>query len=303
MNPATALTRLQRSVEQHGLTDWTVSLDSAVKRFGVCNISKKHISISRKLCELNSAEEVTDTILHEIAHALAFERHGENCGHDSRWKAICREIGARPVACYDNSVVQPDARWVLVHRQTGEVFRSYHKRPGRDWSRVWIRGRKKETFGQLTIRAKSQMNSKSDQHEPTDQQVNQTIKRFNDQSVLDVHQHVTGLLRKFAEQHGLRLSNSKCKYNSHKLDLTLSLEVPLTADVEDEARIEFGALAPLFDLTAKDYHKEFSVNGRRFKLTGFKPNNRKYPIIAADDSGQLYKFETNVLDQLISKES
>jgi predicted SprT family Zn-dependent metalloprotease len=36
--------------------------------------------------------EITDTLLHEIAHALVGPRHG----HDLVWQAKCIEIGARP---------------------------------------------------------------------------------------------------------------------------------------------------------------------------------------------------------------
>ena len=112
-----------------------------------CAGPEKTISISRPLCELNSDDEVRDTVLHEIVHALAWKRHGENCGHDARWKKICVEVGARPVACYDgNDVTQPDAPWVLAHKETGEVFRSYFKRSNRNWSKIWIRGRKADTF-------------------------------------------------------------------------------------------------------------------------------------------------------------
>ena len=65
-------------------------------------------------------------------------------------------------------------------------------------------------------------------------------------------------------------------------------------------RIEFGALASLFGLTEADYQRQFSVNGRNFKLVGFKPNNRKYPVIGMDENSRHYKFELDVLDQLLT---
>jgi len=37
-------------------------------------------------------EQVRDTILHEIAHAIA----GHKAGHGWQWKAECRRIGANP---------------------------------------------------------------------------------------------------------------------------------------------------------------------------------------------------------------
>jgi hypothetical protein len=93
-------------------------LDDSRRRFGACKPKEKVISLSRPLIELNFEEEVRDTILHEIAHALTWERHRTNCGHDQRWKDICIEIGARPERCYDDSVIQPEAPWVLCHSET-----------------------------------------------------------------------------------------------------------------------------------------------------------------------------------------
>ena len=39
--------------------------------------TEKTIGISRPLCALHSDDEVRDTILHEVAHALAWKRYGE----------------------------------------------------------------------------------------------------------------------------------------------------------------------------------------------------------------------------------
>ena len=39
----------------------------------------------------------------------------------------------------------------LVNKDTGEVYRYYHRRPRLDWSERWIRGKKTETFGKLTV--------------------------------------------------------------------------------------------------------------------------------------------------------
>lgn len=41
-----------------------------------------------------SREALWETVKHEYAHYMALIRHGENCGHDYRFKAICKEIGA-----------------------------------------------------------------------------------------------------------------------------------------------------------------------------------------------------------------
>jgi len=46
-----------------------------------------------------SSEQLTDTILHEIAHALA----GPAAKHGPAWKAIARRLGATPKSCAPES--------------------------------------------------------------------------------------------------------------------------------------------------------------------------------------------------------
>ena len=155
MEPARALLLLNGALKQHGLADsgWTGGLDRAARRFGVCRGKQKRITLSLPLVRLNEEDEVLDTVLHEVAHALAFEEFGVNCGHDARWKAICLRIGARPSRCFDGDEVRmPTGSWFLIHRDTAEVYRSYTRRPGRsDHTQTWIRGRKRETFGKLLV--------------------------------------------------------------------------------------------------------------------------------------------------------
>ncbi len=43
-----------------------------------------------------------------------------------RCKTVCRRVGARPEACYEeDEVVMPDALWVLAHLETMKAFQFY----------------------------------------------------------------------------------------------------------------------------------------------------------------------------------
>ncbi len=99
---------------EHNLQHWTFSFDNAKRRFGVCYKSKRKISLSRYFVEHNDVEDVTDTILHEIAHALCNER-----GHGPAWKATARRVGAKPERCYDETINTPPARWKVVCNSCG----------------------------------------------------------------------------------------------------------------------------------------------------------------------------------------
>lgn len=93
----------------HGLKySWEFDFDNAVRRFGACNRERKVISLSAPLTELNDETHVINTILHEIAHALAPDRewHGPN------WRTIAKSIGCDGNRCYGREVMAPAHKWI-----------------------------------------------------------------------------------------------------------------------------------------------------------------------------------------------
>lgn len=101
----------KRLMDEHGLTEqgWRFKWDRSVRRFGLCSFGPKTISLSLPLTEQNDESEVRDTILHEIAHALA----PKGVHHGPEWKATAARIGARPERCYDSAqVVAPIAPYI-----------------------------------------------------------------------------------------------------------------------------------------------------------------------------------------------
>lgn len=101
--------------------DWSFTFDHGRLRFGLCDYHGRRIQLSRHLTRLNDEAAVRETLRHEIAHALTCIRYGKNVGHDARWKAVARSIGANPLRCYDGSVVTPAARY-LAQCANGHSF-------------------------------------------------------------------------------------------------------------------------------------------------------------------------------------
>jgi predicted SprT family Zn-dependent metalloprotease len=95
MDPQEALVLARRLLDEHGLRDWGVTLDSARTRAGLCRFDRKLVSLSRHLTRLHTLDEVADTVLHEVAHALVGPAHG----HDAVWRAQARRIGATGERC------------------------------------------------------------------------------------------------------------------------------------------------------------------------------------------------------------
>ena len=81
-------------MDAHGLEEWTFRFGAAQRRLGACLEQPKIIEMARWHAAHDEPGQVTDTVLHEIAHAIA----GANAGHGPVWKAVARRIGATPRA-------------------------------------------------------------------------------------------------------------------------------------------------------------------------------------------------------------
>jgi predicted SprT family Zn-dependent metalloprotease len=113
---------------EHGLGQqgWKFVLDRAVRRAGQCRYSRKEVGVSRAYIAAATKEAVLDTILHEVAHALAGHSHG----HDATWRQIHRSIGGNGKRCVqaEEMVKQIEGRY------KGECIKCHgvsymHRRP------------------------------------------------------------------------------------------------------------------------------------------------------------------------------
>lgn len=106
----------------HGLFRW-----SNTKRiFGEATFieEKPMLILSKKLTRLNNVEEVTNCILHEIAHLLTW---GD--GHGPEWKAKCLELGARPEAYMNERVTIPKLKYKLICNECKTTLQSWYRKP------------------------------------------------------------------------------------------------------------------------------------------------------------------------------
>lgn len=82
-------TLVRKMMNEHGLQDWKIAWSRAKKTHGRCYYATKTLEFSSVAFAHIDEAEVRDTILHEIAHALA----GYAAGHGYQWRAIHRQIG------------------------------------------------------------------------------------------------------------------------------------------------------------------------------------------------------------------
>jgi predicted SprT family Zn-dependent metalloprotease len=113
-------------MDQNGLIPkWSFRFDRAKVRFGCCNFTKREISLSKSLTQLNDKTKVYDTILHEIAHALV----GPFEGHGKKWKQKIMELGGDPRARYHHTeVVIPPRKYTTHCPSCGKTAQAQRKR-------------------------------------------------------------------------------------------------------------------------------------------------------------------------------
>lgn len=106
-------------LHEHLPAGWTFRFDNAKTRAGLCNYRDRIISVSKPLARLHSASEVEQTILHEVAHALA----GHAAGHGAAWLQQARAIGYQGARTHHGEIDTNNARYKGVCPAGHEVYR------------------------------------------------------------------------------------------------------------------------------------------------------------------------------------
>ncbi|MEI7985956.1 MAG: SprT-like domain-containing protein [Armatimonadota bacterium] len=85
----------------------------------------QHGMISLSAVVLKDPGHIRETLLHEYAHLLAFDRHGrKGAGHGKHWKQAMMDLGLEPKVHHHYEVVRNQSRQVVVYRckKCGEKF-------------------------------------------------------------------------------------------------------------------------------------------------------------------------------------
>ena len=82
-------------MKKYHLKNWKLGFAAGYSKLGFCNFRRQLIKINLRHLIEDDPSDVTDTILHEIAHAIA----GQNAGHGPQWKLVAESLGATPKAC------------------------------------------------------------------------------------------------------------------------------------------------------------------------------------------------------------
>lgn len=114
-------------MRQHGLLPkWRFEFNNRKRGLGLCAYSKTTIFVSRFHCAKDSDEEIRDTILHEIAHALTGPSPNP---HGEQWQLNCLKVGAKPERCAARgATVEVQGNWFGVCPNCNKEF-NFHREP------------------------------------------------------------------------------------------------------------------------------------------------------------------------------
>lgn len=122
MNRDEARRHTIRLMDEHELApghDWTFIWIRTKRVLGRCNYRDRTIALSLPFVDVNDLPTVEQTILHEIAHAIA----GPGTGHGVEWQRIARSIGVKNPSskCGPDEVTLPDGRYQATCETCGNV--------------------------------------------------------------------------------------------------------------------------------------------------------------------------------------
>ena len=116
MNSSAIFDLAVTTLAQYGLLEkgWKVAWDNGKRRAGACHHGTCTISLSRHILPLASDEEIRETILHEVAHALT-----PGHSHDGIWRAKLIEMGG--TGARTHKMETPKGRYDVVCAKCGVI--------------------------------------------------------------------------------------------------------------------------------------------------------------------------------------
>lgn len=137
-------------IAKHLPEGWTFAWNNRAHANGVCNYGKMEIQLSKKLNPFRMWDDIHETIIHEIAHAIA----GWEAKHGVVFQRVFKSLGGSGNRCSsDNASVHVAHKWEM--RYGSEVVKRYFRKPGKTTfeklPHTWLTNRKEETYGKLTI--------------------------------------------------------------------------------------------------------------------------------------------------------
>jgi hypothetical protein len=130
------------------------------------------------------------------------------------------------------------------------------------------------------------------------------ITRFNNDNLKPIRERLEIAVAMIAEETGLDIKVGSCRFNRHTATYKLEINtVDQDGNAFDEDAANFKVFAEDVGLREEDLGKTFINNRKLYTVTGLKPRNRKYPILATRADGKRFKFPASLVKRLLHENS
>ena len=116
-------------LRKYNIEGWRFKLGKGKRTLGMCDYTRKTITISKFHIRYSSKNKIIDTVRHEVAHILA----GPNTGHGERWKSYAVKLGAKPEKYQTTNI--PHLYHVVCENCNKKVG-AFHRKPRRDLKKL-----------------------------------------------------------------------------------------------------------------------------------------------------------------------
>jgi hypothetical protein len=128
---------------------------------------------------------------------------------------------------------------------------------------------------------------------------------FNGRNVRSILDECEAALKPIAEKHGLTLDRKGRTYRPDALPVMFQFlikQLDANGNEMDSRAKDFIKYAASYGLKESDFLAEFHSNGEVFRIVGFKPKARKYPVLAEKvRDGKTYKFPAERVKLLLAQ--
>jgi predicted SprT family Zn-dependent metalloprotease len=128
----------RKLMNENNLYGWGFAFSRGRRALGLCRIKSsglnlnKTIQLSKYMVLKLDDSEIKDTILHEIAHAIQWDKSGY-LSHDNEWKEILISIGGSGERTADIDRNKIDYKYVGVCSKCGKEVGGWMRMPKRNF--------------------------------------------------------------------------------------------------------------------------------------------------------------------------
>jgi hypothetical protein len=127
------------------------------------------------------------------------------------------------------------------------------------------------------------------------------MNEFNKATVRQISNEIETAIQEVAKKHGIILKRGNCRFSSSTFSLKIEAAVVAQdGTVQSKERKDFEFFAKFIGLDPSILDKTFTLSGKRYKVTGYLPRSKRYPILCQDlQTGRGIKFPIETIQSVI----